>query len=269
MGTDRLIRRAAPAVVCLFVAACGGSGSSSSSTAASTSTTTAPAATTTVGAPDDETTTTAPESQADPDALAEAKVRAALAMLPDTWQGSVASDLGEEGAGDDIVFAPCLGPDDYDLDNLDADSAASWELDAEGPSTGSPIGGQQATVEARVFAEGADVDSAFAVLEYVLGTDEGRACLAAEVPGQLAAGAPPDAEFDASVEGPAVEGAQVGARLVVGFNAGGISGEFYIDLVASRVDERCTVFATFMGFGEPVDPAVASAMFDAAVTAEL
>jgi hypothetical protein len=216
----------------------------------------------------DPTTTSAAPSPADPEAIAQAKVQAALDTLPDTWQGSIASDLGEEGdSGDDIVFAPCLEPGDYDLDNLDADSAASWELDAEGPNPGSPIGGQQASLEGRVFAEVSTAASAFAVLERVLGTDEGRACLAAQVPGQLAEGAPADAQIDARVEGPAIEGADVGARLVFTFSAGGFSGEIFVDLVASHPHDSCTVFASFVSFGTPVDPVVASAMFNAAVEA--
>lgn len=287
MRASARLRRHAAAICVLALSACGGDASDDSSpstaatsTAAGTSPSTAggttgttapgtgPATSVTTGPGNPTTTTAGEEVIADPEATAKAKVQAALDSLPDTWSGSIASDLGEEGDdGSDIVFAPCLAPGDYDLDQLDADSAASWELDAEGPSVGSPFGGQQAAIEARVFSPDADADSAFAVLEAVLGTDAGHACLAAQVPGQLAAGAPDDAEFDASVEGPSVTGADVGARLVVGFNADGFSGTFYVDLVATRVGERCTVFGTFVSFGAPVDEEVASDAFVAAVAA--
>lgn len=204
----------------------------------------------------------------DPNALAEAKVQAALDTLPIDWLGSIASDLGEEGeSGDDIVFSACLGADDYNLDNLDADSAASWELDAEGPPAGSPFGGPQATVEARVFAAEATATDAYAVLEKVLGTDEGRECLANEVPGQLAADAPAGTTLEGRVEGTTIEGADVGARLIVTYNTAGVTGEIYVDLVAARDGTATTLFATFISFGVPVDQLVASAMFTAALAA--
>lgn len=201
----------------------------------------------------------------DADALAEAKVQAALDTLPADWVGTIASDLGEEGLeGDDIVFSPCLGPDDYNLDNLDPDSAASWELDAEGPDIGAPTDGQKASVEARVFADEATAADAYAVLEKILGTDEGRECLANEVPGQLAADAPADAVFEGRVEGTTIEGADVGVRLILSFDSAGFAGEIYFDLVAAR-DGQTTIFATFTSFAAPIDQAVASAMVTAAL----
>jgi hypothetical protein len=203
----------------------------------------------------------------DAEAMAMAKVQAALDALPEGWTGSIASDLGEEGPqGDDIVFVNCLDPDDYDLDNLDADSDASWELDAEGPPS-QALSPPMAAIEGRVFSASADVDTIFAVLEKVLGTDEGRQCLAEEVPGQLSSDMPEDIDFDLAVEGTTIEGADVGARLSASMSAGGLSFTFYIDMVATRVDDRCTVFGTFWAIGEPVDQEAASAMFTAAVNA--
>ncbi|MEQ1874219.1 MAG: hypothetical protein ABL953_10875 [Ilumatobacteraceae bacterium] len=216
-------------------------------------------------APSDEPTD-APSSDAD--TLAEAKVQAALDSLPIDWTGTIASDLGEEGeSGEDIVFAACLSPDEYNLDNLDLDSAASWELDAEGPPDGSPFGGAQASVEARVFAAEATATDAYAVLERILGTDEGRECLANEVPGQLAADAPAGTTLEGRVEGTTIEGADVGARLIVTFNGGGLAGEFYVDFVAARYESTTTIFAVFISFAAPVDQLVASAMFTAALAA--
>lgn len=262
------------AVVAGFVLTGCASGSSSSSsdgasaptiTPAADDATTVPGSTDTGSVPAD-TADQSSETPLDPEALAIATVQAALDTLPVDWAGTIASDLGEEGdEGDDIVFAACLAPDDYNLDNLDPDSAASWELDALGPASGSPFGGPQASLEARVFADAAVADAGYAVLERVLGTDEGRECLANEVPGQLVADAPEGTVFDSRVEGTTIEGADVGARIVVTFTTAGITGEIFVDLVALYDDATRTIFATFTGFGVPVDQAVASAMFTAAV----
>lgn len=201
----------------------------------------------------------------EPGAEAEARVQAALDSLPVEWSGTIASDLGEEGNNsDDIVFVNCLTPADYDLDNLDLDSAASWELDATGPAA-SVMGGQRAALEARVFTDPGIAADAYAVLERIVGTDDGRECLEAEVPGQLAANAPADAVLDARVEGTTIEGADVGARIVVTFTSQGFSGEFYVDLVAAHPSASTTIFATFLSFGTPVDQEVASAAMLAAL----
>lgn len=267
------------AIVGLFsLTACGSESSSSDSTDSSPTTSAESGAddTTTIASPPATDpapvdTTAAPSDPpiTDPSALAQAKVQAALDTLPADWLGSIANDLGAEGdEGDDIVFAACLTPDDYNLDNLDADSAASWELDATGPAAGSPFGGPQASVEARVFADEAVASDAYAVLEKILGTDEGRECLAKEVPGQLALDAPAGTTFEGRVEGTTIEGADVGARLIVTFNTEGFVGEIYVDLVAARYGTTCTIFSTFISFVVPVDQVVASAMFTAALAAD-
>jgi len=212
--------------------------------------------------------TTAPSDTParDPNALAEARVQAALAALPTGWLGEVASNLGEESVeGGDIVFTPCLGPDDYDADNLDADSAASWKLKAEGPQ--SPTGEAEASVEARVFVDPTTADGAFSVLAKVLGTDEGRECLALVIPGQMAQGAPAGGNITVVAEATTIPGVDVGARLIVTFNAPGFAAEMYVDLVASKADATSTVFATFISFGAPTDQAAASAVFVAALRA--
>ena len=261
----------------LLFAACGDESSSSSNSSESIGGSTTPATdeTATTTAPLDSVTaatdgvpaTEAPTS-GDADARAQRRVQAALDSLPADWLGTVASDLGEEGAsGDDIVFSACLTATDYNLDNLDADSAASWELDAEGPETGTPFGGANASVEARVFKAETTADAAYAVLERILGTDEGRDCLAREAPGRLAVDAPEGTTLEGRVEGTTISGVDVGARLIVSFNGGGLAGEFYVDLVASKVDPTCTIFATFISFLVPVDQSVASAMFVAAANA--
>lgn len=256
------------AVAALLLAACGNDSSSPSATdapdttdASDTSDANGDATTTVAGSQD-----SVPASDArDADTLAQAKVQAALDSLPLDWMGTIASDLGEEGdSADDIVFNPCLTADDYNLDNLDADSLASWELDAEGPAGTSPFGGAAASLEARVFADAATTDAAYAVLAKILGTDAGRECLVSQVPGQLAEDAPEGSSFDARVEGTTIQGVDVGARVIIAFSSEGFTGEFYLDLVAKKSEPNCTIFATFISFGVPVDQAVASAMFIAA-----
>lgn len=266
------------AATLLLITACGPADQGTANSAPDTTLAEAIATTTTTGSGSDTTsaetittttaaaTTTSPVSM-DAEAVAMAKAQAALDALPESWTGQIASDLGEEAPeGDDIVFFDCLDPDDYDLDDLDADSDASWEMDAQGPASDT-LGRPMASIEGRVFSADADVNTIFAVLEKVLGTDEGRGCLAEEVPGQLSTDMPEDVEFDLAVEGTTIEGADVGARLMANMSAGGLSFTFYIDMVATRVDERCTVFGTFWSFGEPVDQEAASAMFTAAVNA--
>jgi len=216
--------------------------------------------------------TTAPGSApatppADADATARARAQAALDSLPDDWTGTIADDIGNEGnSADDIVFIDCLTPDDYDLDNLDLDSLASWEVDATGPLV-SAFGAPQAALEARVFSDAATATAAYAVLERIVGTDDGRECLEQAVPGQLAADVPGEAQVDARVEGTTIEGADVGARIVISVTVQGMTTEVYVDLVAAHPDATGTIFATFVSFAAPLDQAVASAMMLAAINA--
>jgi hypothetical protein len=212
--------------------------------------------------------TTAPDSPpADADATAQARVQAALDTLPADWTGTIADDLGNEGnSADDIVFIDCLTPDDYNLDHIDWDSAASWELDATGPQV-SAFGEPQASLEARIFSNADAATAAYAVLERIVGTDDGRECLEEAVPGQLAADAPGEAQIDARVEGTTIEGADVGARIVISVTVQGMTTEVYVDLVAAHPDATGTIFATFVSFEAPLDQAVASAMMLAAINA--
>lgn len=270
-------------VAVLLIAACGDKSSSTSSTeitsapisTEATGSTDAPGAT---DAPPPDTSASAPR---DPESIAQAKVQAALSVLPEGWVGTVSNDIGDDSDGSDgseylsegslirdsIVFSPCLDAGDYDLDNLDADSAASWQLEVEGPEDPAQIAAASGGLEARVFAEGVDVDKIYAVLEKIIGSDAGRECLAREVPGWLAADAGPDAQFDARVEVTEVQGADVGTRLVVTFTTAGFTGDFFVDLVATHLPDRCTVFGTFVSFGTPFDQALASDMMLAAIAA--
>ena len=124
----------------------------------------------------------------------------------------------------------------------------------------------QANVEARVFESEAVASDAFAVLETVLGTAEGRQCVADNLSEDLAAEVPPDADFEFVLQDLDAAGADVGARIVINLGIQGLNVAFTIDLVASR-DADCTVFASFFGFGAEFDPALRDAMILAATGA--
>lgn len=225
----------------------------------------APATTADPGAADTTPGGSASTSPSDSGATARERVQAALDTIPADWTGTIADDMGAEGnSADDIVFIDCLTPQDYNLDHIDWDSTAVWELDATGPLV-SAFGAPRAALEARVFADAAAAAAAYAVLERIVGTDDGRECLAAAVPGQLAADVPAEAQIDARVEGTTIEGADVGARIVISVTVQGMTTAVYIDLVAARPDATDTIFATFVSFEAPLDQAVASAMMLAAL----
>ncbi len=279
----------------LVAAACGDSGdtTTTSSPSGSTSTTVAPlppttappattpattvaptttmttttSTTTTTLAPT--TTTTMPvtttQASSDADARVEARVNAVLAALPEGWDGFIEPGFDEDG--DDIAYEPCLGPDDFDLDDLDASSVAALQAEITGPLAGAGLlGPPEASIEARVFQSEAIAADAFATLEKVLGTDEGRECLADTVLTDISGGAPESAEFTLTVEGLEVTRADVAARMRFDFSQEGFAGSFIIDLAATRdVDE--TVYAVFLAFDEEFPPELLEALFAAAVDA--
>ncbi len=259
----------------LVIAACGGdddaaettttaaggatTAQETTTTAASETTTTAAAETTTTAAA--ESTTTA---AATADGLVVAKVEAATAAIPEGWTSSaIESDLG--AAESDEVFSECSGDAAFDLAELDdvTKSIATVTIDAA-PDPTSFFPPPSATVEARVFDSPAIASEAFVVLETVLGSDDGRECLAERFQELIAEGTPEDAEFDLSLEELSIPGADVGTRLTLSATAQGITFAFQFDLVAA-LDGDCTVYATFISFGEPTfDPAVRDAIFSAA-----
>jgi hypothetical protein len=268
----------------LVVAACGGdddAGSDADTAAAETTTTAPPETTTTTTAPEttttappETTTTTAPEttttaaasSPADAQAVVDAKVAAAVAATPDDWQSTpIESDT--DAADSDEIYGECAGEGAFDLANLDDATIAISIVSIDGPpSSATFFPPPSASIEARVFESVAVAEEAFGVLETVIGTAEGRDCLVEQFIQLIAEGTPEDAEFDVQLEELTVPGADVGARLVVQASAEGITFAFQFDLVAGLAGD-CTVYGTFISFGEPVfDPAVRDAIFAAATS---
>ncbi len=285
-------RNALPVIILLvLLAACGGedvaprattvaTGDGSAATATSTSdaastTTMGPATTSTTAAPTTTTaapttTTAAPTSTAAPvtaegaQARAAAKVDAAVAVLPEGWIAEIAQ--GATGSTEtDEVFGPCSGPDAFDLSLLDDVSLGIADADIESPNAASFFGPPQASIEARIFESPAVAAEAFAVLERVLGTEEGRKCMAEEFLAQMS-GAADGEETAFAIEDVVVPGADVAARLVFEFATDEISFSIRIDLAASLAGD-CTVFASYISFGEDFDDALRDATFAAAVDA--
>ncbi len=281
------LRRTTTLVLALLVlfGACGGDDDTAGDTTVAATaanpaptTTTAAAATTTTAAPAETTTTTAatttttaaptssaaPVTAEDAEARATAKVQAAVDALPEGWTAEV-EQIAAGATDSDEVFAPCSGPDAFDLATLDDVSLAIVAADMESPNAASLFGPLQATIEARVFESPAVAAEAFAVLETVLGTEEGRNCVAEEFLAQLSGGSP-GAEAAFSIEDVEIPGADVAARLVFEVSADEISLSFRVDLAASRNGD-CTVFASYFSFGDDFDEAARDATFAAAAGA--
>jgi hypothetical protein len=237
------------------------------STTAPTSTTTTSTtttSTTTTSATTTTTTTTTRVGDAAADAVVSAKVAAAAAAVPANWDTAIVTNqFGDEA--DDVVFGPC-SPGGFDLAKLDAATLAVAELDAAAPLDTALPAPPQANLEARVFESESVAADAFAVLEEVLGSDDGRQCVADTLTEDLGAELPPDAEFTFELESLDAGGADVGARIVIDLAIQGVTAGFTIDLVADR-DGDCTVFAAFFGFGAEFDPALRDAIISAASSA--
>jgi hypothetical protein len=209
------------------------------------------------------TTTPAPATSGDAEATVMEKTDAALAVVPDGWTSAVvASDA--DAADSDEIYGPCSAPGAFDLANLDAATVAisTVMIDApQDPTSFFPP--PSATIEARVFESAGVAEDAFAVLETVVGTDEGRDCLTEQFITLVGEGAPEDAEYDISVEAVAVPGADVGTRLIIGAAVEGITFEFQFDLLATLHGD-CTIYGTFFSFGAEFDEATRDAIYAAA-----
>lgn len=224
------------------------------STTAAPTTTTEPAT----------TTTEAPTSPADAQAIVDAKAAAFTAAAPAGWAvEEQANDSFEEA---DYTYAPCLLAGDFDLDDLDPSTLAVKEVRASAPAGAIPFGSTSAIVEARVFDSEATAADAFAVIERIYGTDEGRQCMSEIVSSLFAEQSDAGFDFAVTVEEVEVEGAEVGTRTAMGASVEGFDFTMAIDLVASR-DGATTVIATFIAFGEPFPTDVADALMSAAVAA--
>jgi hypothetical protein len=272
------------AALVLVVAACGGdddaggdattsappSETTTSAAAEPTTTTEAPATTTsaapettTTAAAETTTTTAPPATSEDAAALVNAKTAAAIAAIPADWT-SAPVDSDTDAADSDEIYGPCAGEGAFDLTGLDAATVAIATVDLSAPQGTGFFPPPSATIEARVFESEAVAEDAFGVLEAVLGTDEGRTCVADRFIELVGEGSPDDAEFSIDIQEVIVPGADVGARLLVEAAAEGITIAFQFDLTATR-DGNCTVYGTFISFGDPVlDPDIRDAIFEAA-----
>ncbi len=217
-----------------------------------TTTTTPPTTSSTTTQPPTTTTTSGGEPGAA--GVAEAKAEALLAAVPEGWKGTLVADTG---TGDAIVFSPCLDEDDFDLDNLDAFSLATSEVDVEGPPGSGVLGPANATIEARVFQSREIAGDAFAVLQKVLGTPEGRDCLAATVSEAIENEGTDGVTF--AVEVIDIAGAEVAVRFTLAL----ADFSILIDIAATLIDD-CTVYAVFIGVGESFPAEVADILFAAA-----
>jgi len=267
----------------LVVAACGGDDSGTTTTlqdvdnsetqttpAVETTTTAAPETTATAAPPEtttttvvETTTTSAPVASEDAEATVMAKTAAALAAVPEGWMTEITPGF-EIDTGTDDVFSACTDGQ-FDVVELDSFTVAASTLMADGPPpAGSFFPGGNASIEARVFESSDVAAEAFSVLETVFGTEEGRQCVADEFLVEMTADLPAEeAEVAFSLDEIEVPGADVAIAVNMSLDVEGIGFGFTVELAAS-LDGDCTVYAVFLGFGEPVDPEVRDTLFAAA-----
>jgi hypothetical protein len=258
-------------VLALVLAACSPSGSDATTTTVALSATTdggGGAVTTTTASPAQTTTlaqtTTAPAVDVDADALVMAKTAAVEASMPEGWTAVTGPATTDEQT-DESFYESCLLPDDLDIDHLDDFSDAALLTEFEGPSTTPPFPGQQGSIEARVFESEDVAIQAFSVFERVFGTEEGLDCMTTAVQ-SLAGDDVPAEELIFSFEEVTVEGAQAGARFEMSFDVSGFVGSIFVEFHGARMG-ACTIFASFITFGEPFDRGVADSLFQAAANA--
>ncbi len=269
----------------MLVAACGGgdsdgdtattaepSDSNTATTAAETTTTAAP---TTTEAPETTTTTAAPEttttlaatlSETDAAMIAEGKTAAVEAIIPDDWTTSITNGFELEESTDD-VFVVCTDDDTFDVNQLEAFTLAVSTLETDAPQpAGSFFPGGNASIEARVFQSAAVADEAFGILEEVFGTEEGRQCLVDEFLSEMQEDLAVGEEVDFVIEEIDVPGADVAVAISMSMTIEGISFSFTIELAAA-LNDACTVYSVFLGFGEPFDPEARDQLFETAISA--
>ena len=123
-----------------------------------------------------------------------------------------------------------------------------------------------ASVESRVFTSEAVAAEAYAVLESVIGTDEGRQCIADAVFGALGEELPEGASVEYQVTATRIPAGDFGAAITYTIELQGQSLGVFVDLVAHRNGD-CTVFGTFQSFQEPFPAELAADLVDAAATA--
>ena len=256
------------AALVLIIAACGGDADSEAeaTTAATTATTSAP--TVTVAVPESMTTsseaeattttveaatTTAPLTSDPRVVLAEEKVASIEAAMPVDYSFTTAVD--DDAEEDNSIFTSCLSPGSFDLDQLDDVSVIAYDIDFDTPDVG-VFGAASGSLEVRVFEDDGVAAAAFATLEELLGTDEGRLCVADQLGTAMATEIGDDSELSVSVEpGPLLGDAA--SRIILDMTVAGFEATVYFDLVASREGD-CTVYGVFQAFDEPFDETAAN-----------
>ncbi len=261
--------------IALVLAACSGGAEEATTTTGSPSTTdasgpatTEQALTTTTMAAATTTTaaavTTTIAGTLDADATVTEKTSAVIDALPDGWSGETEAVVTDV-AGEDVVYEACLSPEDFDIDNLDDFTDAALSVRFEGPSATPPFPGPMGSIETRVFGNESDAAAAFDVFRRIWGTTEGLDCMTESVL-SLIGDDIPAGELTLFTEPATVAGSQAGARFAMGIDVEGFQGGFYVEFQGARIGE-CTVVASFITFGEPLDREIADAIFAAAVNA--
>jgi hypothetical protein len=235
-------------VFALLVAACGDDDSSTTTTAA------------------DSGTTEAPADGSDAAGVAAAKSDAVVEASPDGWTVEVTNTLtSAELIEQEVLFAPCLEDGSFDIATVDELSLAAINTSATAPVTGQSPLGTSASVEVRVFESEDSAANAYTVLEAVLGTTIGRECVAASSFDLLKDSLPEGASADYRVAEFLLASGDFGTSIEWVVEMEGITLNVFLDMVGYR-DGDCTVFAIFMGFGEPFPTTVAVSMMDAATS---
>ncbi len=257
----------------ITAAACGGdegaddtsptSAATTAGTSAPTVTVPEPSSSTTLG---EETTTSTEGSTttgaltSDPGVvLAQEKVARVEAAMPADYSFTTAVDADPEE--DNTLFTSCLSAGSFDLNQLDDVTTIAYDIEFDTPDVG-VFGAASGQLEVRVFDSVDSAAAAFATLEELLGTDEGRACVGAELAAIMSADAGEDAEVAVAVEpGPLL--GEASARIIITMTISGFDAVLYFDLVASREGD-CTVYSVFQAFDEPFDEEAANQLLFAA-----
>lgn len=246
----------------LLLTACGGDDDDAGTTAPTgdgTTTTTAAPVETTITADD-----TGTPDVASPEALAraQAKAEAAAAALPDDYTSSIDEGDPDTGEGGDLVFAGCLTEGEFNIDELESATAAVVTMSAAGPPQPTGFPGPSASVEARVFDSEAEAADAYAVLQRIYGTEDGRACLADSVAETMTTQIADEADVEFTIEPLDIAGAEVGARVNMAISFQDVDTNVTIDLGASR-DGDLTTYGSFLGIDQPFPAELAGALMAA------
>jgi len=245
----------------LVVAACGDdSNESTTVTTTAASTTAVAAATTSTAGPG----VTPASGDA---AVAVEKSDAVVEAAPDGWTVAVSNTLAsEELIEQELLFGPCLEDGSFDIATVDALSLAAINTSVTAPISGESPLGATASIEVRVFESESAATDAYTVLETVLGTTTGRACVGASSFALLSEQLPEGASAEYKVEELLLATGDFGTSITWVVEMDGATFNLFLDMVGYR-DGACTVFAVFIGFGEPFPTLPAVDMMSAATSA--